>query len=102
MSAKKFDQGKIDWTLVDFKSLEPLAEAMGYGSKKYGRLNWKKGLDEKRLLAASFRHLIAYKEASILDPESGVNHLGHLMANAMMMIYNRNNLKNDDEANTEK
>ena len=33
--ALRYNEGKPQWSLVDFKSLEPLVEVLGFGAKKY-------------------------------------------------------------------
>ena len=37
---KKFDQGKLDWSLVPFKSLEGMVKVLMFGEQKYSRDNW--------------------------------------------------------------
>lgn len=85
--ALRYNEGKVDWTLLDFKSCEPLAQAMMYGSNKYARLNWQKPCDDPRQhLQSAMRHLIAVLEGEQYD-ESLVRHTGHVMANMMMYNY---------------
>ena len=38
----RFNQGKLRWSLVHFKSLEPLVRVLEFGAKKYGDYNWQK------------------------------------------------------------
>lgn len=113
--ALRYNQGKPKWSLVDFKSLEPLVKVMEYGAHKYstfsdgvktykgseisekdsvsltlidsGKENWKKGLDKKEVLESLTRHLFALMDGEEFDRESGCSHIGHIMANAMMYNY---------------
>jgi len=97
--ALRYDTGKLDWTLLDFQSLEPAVKVMTYGAKKYtitspdgsvvdGRDNWKnKCEDPKQHLRCAFRHLIAIANGQDIDPESGELHSGHVICNMMMLNY---------------
>jgi hypothetical protein len=92
----RYNEGKPQWSLVDFKSLEPMVRVMEYGAQKYtteqgsGRDNWKKGLDLTQILESMSRHLFALMSGEIIDPESGQEHIGHIMANAMFWEYHYN------------
>jgi hypothetical protein len=83
----RYNTGKPQWSLVDFKSLEPLVRVMEYGAQKYARENWKKGLDLNQILESLSRHLFALMSGEQIDPESGCEHIGNIMANAMFYKY---------------
>lgn len=85
--ADRYNEGKRKWSLVDFKSLEPLVEVLEFGSKKYSINNWKKGLDEKEILESMMRHLAALMDGEETDKESGISHMGHIQCNAMFYNY---------------
>jgi hypothetical protein len=86
--ALRFNEGKLDWTLLDYPSLVPLVEAMTKGTEKYERFNWQLPCDDPRQhLQSAMRHLIALVSGEEVDKESGVKHSGHLMANMMMYNY---------------
>lgn len=84
---KKFDQDKpmVDLLVPEF--LEDVAKVMTQGAKKYGLENWKKGLESRRLLAALYRHALAYHRGEKIDPESGLSHLCHITCNAMFLYW---------------
>lgn len=82
----KHDNGKPEYDLVDSLFVDELAKVLTFGSKKYGRHNWRDGLSTSRLLAACFRHLYAFSRGEDKDPESGLLHLAHAAACIMMMI----------------
>jgi hypothetical protein len=90
MSASKFDREpgkeKVDLSLIPLVAEQAIARAMMYGEKKYGRYNYCKGHEASQLVAAARRHLAAWFNGEENDPESGVNHLGHAMANCLMIL----------------
>jgi hypothetical protein len=92
----RYNQGKPQWSLVDFKSLEPLVRVMEYGAKKYERFNWQKGLDLNQTLESLARHLFALMRGEIVDPESGEKHIGHIFCNAMFWEYHYNKQLNEE------
>lgn len=85
-SASKFDSKKVDLSLIPEVAEVALAAAMMYGEKKYGRYNYCKGHDASQLVAAARRHLAAWFGGEENDLESGVSHLGHVMANCLMIL----------------
>lgn len=87
MTAKKFDQEKPDLSLIAYCAEVALARAMMYGAKKYGRYNYTKGHKVSQLVAAMKRHISLYMNGEEADTESGVHHLGHVMANCMMILH---------------
>lgn len=96
-SAKKFDQDKAPLGTIPGVALEQEALAFKHGAKKYGQWNFKKGMDWTRLIDASLRHIVAFKEGENLDPESGYHHLGHARACLSMLLdYYYKELGNDD------
>lgn len=91
--ALRYNDGKIDWSLVDFRSLEPMVKVLMYGAKKYEIDNWKKGQDLKSLSSCLMRHLVAFMDGEDNDLESGESHLGHILCNAMIMVHSQANHK---------
>lgn len=85
--AVRHNQGKPRWSLVDHQSLESLVRVLEFGEEKYGRWNWKKGLDKTEILESLYRHLIALMDGQDLDEETGLHHIGHIMSNAMFYSY---------------
>ena len=83
----KFDNDKLDYTLVKPEMLEQLALILHYGAKKYDRDNYKL-IDNERYMAALFRHIQAHRKGEKLDSESGYRHLSHALANVAMMVQN--------------
>jgi hypothetical protein len=83
----RFNSGKPQWSLVDFKSLEPMVKVLEYGKEKYGLGNWQKGLDNKAICESLLRHVFSYLDGELIDSESGISHIGHIQANAIFLEY---------------
>ncbi|MDR1609171.1 MAG: DUF5664 domain-containing protein [Deltaproteobacteria bacterium] len=83
----KYDDNKVRVDLVPPKVILALGEVLTYGAKKYGPDNWQKvdnGL--RRFYGAALRHLLAWADGEILDPESGLSHLSHALSNLAFMV----------------
>jgi len=87
--SERYNEGKLKWSLVHFKSLIPLVKVLMFGAKKYSPDNWKKRLDKKEILESLARHLFALMDGEENDRESGESHIGHIMSNAMFYAYHR-------------
>jgi hypothetical protein len=86
LGGKKFDNGKPDLSLVPHSATSVEAQVFGFGAVKYGRDNYKEGMESHRLVAACLRHIGAWQEGESLDPESGLSHLGHARCCLAMLI----------------
>lgn len=85
---QKADAGKPDWTLMPFKTLEPVLRVLEFGAKKYSRGGWKTVPDAKqRYQAALMRHVAAYLDGEYLDPETHLPHLAHAGCNILFLLY---------------
>lgn len=74
----KFDQGKLDYTLLPWDGVEEIVKVLEFGARKYARDNWKHvDRAQSRYLAAAFRHIIAYNQGQTTDQETGLSHLAH-------------------------
>ena len=85
--ADRKNEGKKQWSLVDFKALEPMVDVLEFGAKKYAPNNWKKGLLTKGICESMLRHLLAYMNGEDVDQESGISHIGHIQCNAMFLSH---------------
>lgn len=83
----KNDQGKAKISLVYPPFIIELAKALEHGDKKYGKGNWKQGLEPERILSALLRHALKISEGQYVDKDSGLSHMAHITANAMMLTY---------------
>lgn len=85
--ALRYNDGKLQWSLVDFPSLEPMVKVLEFGAKKYSPNNWKKGLPIDKIAESLLRHTFALLNGEINDPESGLPHIGHIQCNAMFIAF---------------
>lgn len=76
-TAVKHDNGKPSLGLIPRSALEAEARVLDFGAKKYGRYNWRAGMDHSRMSDAALRHIFAYLDGEEVDPESGEDHLAH-------------------------
>lgn len=82
----KYDDGKPRWSLV----MRGLRNAIGglvgvltFGAAKYEANSWREVEDGyERYKDALYRHLHAIESGESIDPESGMYHWDHVMANA--------------------
>jgi hypothetical protein len=99
--AVKFDDGKVDWTLVPFEALEGMVQVLQFGAKKYAAWNWTEGGGFKwtRLVGSCLRHLFAWARGQDNDPESGLSHIYHAQCNLLFLAYyigNKEKFNKDD------
>lgn len=85
--ALRYNQGKLQWSMVDFESLEGLVKVLEYGANKYARDNWKQGMPVTKISESLMRHLFAFLRGEDVDSESGCSHISHVMCNAMFIEY---------------
>jgi hypothetical protein len=63
------------------------ADAMTDGAEKYGAYNWRQAKVRASIYVdATLRHLLAWFEGEETAPDSGVHHLGHVVANASIVL----------------
>ena len=87
--AARFNEGKPQWSLVHFKSLEPMIRVLEFGTLKYAPRNWQKSMPLDKILESMQRHLAALFDGEEVDSESGISHMGHIQANAMFYNYHK-------------
>lgn len=97
MSALRYNQGKIQWSLVHFDSISELPKVLEFGAQKYSRDNWKKGLKLNEILDSMQRHLSSVIDGEQFDDESNLHHMGHIMCNAMFYMYNYKKQTNEQK-----
>jgi hypothetical protein len=81
------NKGKLRWSLVSFKALEPMVKVLMFGEQKYSAHNWKKGLKWTEIIESLQRHLNALLAGEDDDPESNIAHVGHILCNALFLSY---------------
>ena len=87
--AKRYNEGKVDLTLIPTKAQRAEARVWMLGEKKYGRNNWEKLWGDKTVpvvMASLMRHATAILDGEATDQESGQFHAAHIRCNAAMLI----------------
>ena len=87
MSGNRFNKGKLKWSLVSWKALEPMVEVLMFGAQKYSAWNWSKGLKWAEICESLQRHMNSFLEGEDNDPESKLHHVGHILCNAMFLSF---------------
>ena len=90
MKGTKKDNDKPRFDNMEMISVGAGNRAHEYGNKKYEKGNWKKGINYTRILNALMRHSWARLQGEERDPESGLLHTDHIIANANMICYYEN------------
>lgn len=90
----KDDKEKVRIELVPLSTIENLGKILTFGAKKYGDNTWQ-GLDNywNRYKGALLRHLTAIDKGELIDPESGLPHIDHVLCNAMFLSWGYHNGK---------
>ena len=90
VTAKRFNSGKVDMTLLPTAAMRAEARVWMKGEEKYGRDNWTKlwGEDTINLcMACALRHSTAIMDGELIDEESGQPHAAHIKCNMSMIIH---------------
>jgi hypothetical protein len=99
---KKFDQDKPKLSYLPYEALLGAAKVFEFGAAKYGKHNYKAGMDWSRPWDAAQRHLQAWWDGESHDPESGRSHLDHALCNLMMLkFYEERKVGTDDRYTTQ-
>lgn len=79
---------KVSLTKFPMVGLVHGAHAMMYGASKYGPYNWRdKAVIASIYIDATLRHLAAwFDEKEEIAADSGVHHLGHVLANMAILL----------------
>ena len=93
----KHDTGKPKLSYVPVEAIAGISRALEYGANKYGKGNFKSGMDHTRVIDALLRHTYAYVGGEDVDQESGLSHLDHAGACvAILAYYKSRNVGKDD------
>lgn len=83
----KHDMGKPPLSWIPRSVLEQEAQVLAFGATKYGRNNYKKGMEWSRVLDAALRHIYAFVDGENTDNETSLSHLAHAKCNLTMLMY---------------
>ena len=86
-SGVKHDSGKPEPALIPAEAIIGAAKGLSYGKNKYGADNFKGGLEHRRLYNSLMRHILAMLSNEDTDPESGIEHIDLVLANAAMLKW---------------
>ena len=87
-ATRSADASGTRYDLVPAEGVDAVARAMHEGAVTHGDHNWKKGLKNSVLVNHALRHIMEFmKEGSISE-----DHIGHALANLMMLKWNEANL----------
>jgi hypothetical protein len=90
----KYGIQKASLSLIPLAALEAAAGAHQLGADKYGAWNWREhDVAASVYIDAIMRHIKAFQEVSDNDPESGVSHLGHVIASCGILLDAQSNGK---------
>jgi len=82
----KADEGKARLDLVYWPLVFELAKVLEHGAKKYGDTNYRLVHNaRRRYFAAGMRHFLAWWNGEKIDPDTGLTHLSHLLANIQIL-----------------
>lgn len=84
----KMDKGKIRYDLFPPDVLQNVCQILTFGAEKYSENGWKKVPDaNKRYYSALMRHLEAWRAGEVIDTESGMPHLSHVLCNVAFLSH---------------
>ena len=93
----KHDNGKAPISLIPVEAILGEADVFAFGAKKYGKHNFRLGMEHTRVLDAALRHVLAILKGEDVDPESGKPHWAHARCClAMYAYYQTNQVGKDD------
>lgn len=92
----KFDSGKPRFELLPVAAIRLAAAIMTGGASKYNENNWT-GLSASRIVGAASRHLQYFLAGQDLDNDSTQHHIGHYLANLMMLHHILNHFPAQDD-----
>lgn len=93
----KDDSEKAKIHLIPTEAILGMAFALGMGAKKYGAYNFRGGIEYTRIIDSLMRHTLAFLAGEDNDPESGLPHTHHILANAAMIEFMRVNRPECDD-----
>lgn len=83
----RYNDGKTRFDLIPLASLRPAADVFEYGAKKYSERNWMRGQPWSVPMASMMRHLADLQAGEMIDNESNLPHVGHILCNAIMLAH---------------
>ena len=95
----KYDEDKVDISLIPTTALRGVAKVFEYGAKKYAPFNWAADgptTEWRRTYSSMQRHLYSWLECEDIDPESGLDHLSHACTKLLILIEHQKHKEMDN------
>jgi len=84
---KKFDKGKLRFSLFPIETLNPILEVLEYGAAKYGDDDWRRVENPRERYAnALHRHYVDHLLGIHTDAESGLPTLACVVTNGLFLL----------------
>ena len=84
-NGRKYDKGKLRFSLLPQQALWGIIEVLEHGAAKYAVNNWVHVPDScTRYFDAMHRHLAAMERGEATDPDSGLPHAWHMCCSAII------------------
>ena len=86
-NGQKFDGNKPRFSLIPNGVLTPVVNVLEFGAKKYSENNWRFVPNARtRYFDAAHRHLDAWWNGQVNDPETNEPHLAHAICCLMFLL----------------
>jgi hypothetical protein len=83
----KYGQAKPGFSSIPQTAIVHLGRAMENGRDKYGLYNWREtNVSSTIYVDAAWRHLASWMDGEDVAEDSGVHHLGHVMACCAILL----------------
>ncbi len=82
---------------LPYEPLAQIALVLQHGDSKYPKDGWKGSFPWSRSTDKAMRHLHKWNNGEDKDPESGLSHLAHAVANLMFLLYYEVNGSGEDD-----
>jgi hypothetical protein len=84
----KYDAGKPRWSLLPDGVISDVVRVLEFGATRYGENNWKHVPHATtRYYDAAMRHMDAWWQGEMDDPETGMCHLAHAMCCISFLLW---------------
>lgn len=82
----RYNSGKAEIHQVPTSNIFAIAKTLQYGSQKYAKGNFRKGMSWMTVYDCAQRHLMKWLDGELVDEESNLPHLYHAITNIGFLI----------------